>query len=63
MVSFFAKKARGMLARFAIKNRLTEPAQLTDLTMVGTFLVRKTQLKTCVYATLSVLRIRFVRGI
>ena len=35
MVSFFAKKARGMLARFAIKNRLTEPGQLTDFDYGG----------------------------
>ena len=35
MVSFFAKKARGMLARFAIKKRLTDPSQLTDFDYGG----------------------------
>ena len=35
MVSFLAKKARGMLARFAIKKRLTEPSQLTDFDYGG----------------------------
>ena len=35
MVSFFAKKARGMLARFAIKNRVTDPRQLLDFDYGG----------------------------
>ena len=49
MVSFFAKKARGMLARFAIKNRLTEPGQLTDFDYGGYILVRKTQTTQSLY--------------
>lgn len=35
VVSFFAKRARGLMARFAIINRLVEPAGLKDFTTAG----------------------------
>lgn len=35
VVSFFAKRARGLMARFAIINRLTEPAGLKDFAIAG----------------------------
>lgn len=35
MVSFFAKKARGAMARFVIQNRLTDPAALRDFDLGG----------------------------
>ncbi len=35
IVSFFAKKARGAMARFIIENRLTDPAAITDFTLGG----------------------------
>jgi cytoplasmic iron level regulating protein YaaA (DUF328/UPF0246 family) len=35
IVSFFAKRARGAMARFVIENRLTDPADLTDFTVGG----------------------------
>jgi len=35
VVSFFAKRARGLMARFAIINRLPEPAALKDFTVGG----------------------------
>ena len=35
IISFFAKKARGMMARFIIKNRLKNPEQLEKFNFVG----------------------------
>jgi cytoplasmic iron level regulating protein YaaA (DUF328/UPF0246 family) len=35
IVSFFAKKARGAMARFIVQNRLTDPAGLTDFDIGG----------------------------
>ena len=35
IVSFFAKKARGSMARFIIQNRLTDPAAILDFDMGG----------------------------
>ncbi|MEM8591159.1 MAG: peroxide stress protein YaaA [Pseudomonadota bacterium] len=35
MVSFFAKKARGAMARFVVQNRLTDPAGLKDFDLGG----------------------------
>ncbi|WP_158965166.1 peroxide stress protein YaaA [Chachezhania sediminis] len=35
IVSFFAKRARGAMARFAIRNRLTDPAQITGFDLDG----------------------------
>ncbi len=35
IVSFYAKKARGAMARFIIQNRLTDPAALTDFDTGG----------------------------
>lgn len=37
IISFYAKKARGMLARFAIKNRITNPEDLTEFSEQGYF--------------------------
>lgn len=34
-ISFFAKKARGSMARFIIQNRLTDPASLCDFDLGG----------------------------
>lgn len=35
IVSFFAKKARGAMARFVVQNRLTDPAALTEFDTGG----------------------------
>ena len=35
IISFFAKKARGMMARFIIKNRLMNPEQLAEFNFGG----------------------------
>ncbi len=35
IVSFFAKKARGQMARFLVKNRLTDPQELKDFRAGG----------------------------
>ena len=35
VVSFFAKRARGLMARFIIQNRLTDPEKLRDFTETG----------------------------
>ena len=35
IVSFFAKKARGAMARFIVEHRLTEPEGLKDFTTGG----------------------------
>jgi len=35
IVSFYAKKARGAMARFIIENRLTDPAQITEFDTGG----------------------------
>ncbi|WP_299786549.1 peroxide stress protein YaaA [uncultured Marivita sp.] len=35
IVSFFAKKARGAMARFVIQNRLTDPASILDFDLGG----------------------------
>ena len=37
IISFYAKKARGMMARFTIKNRITNPADLTEFNEQGYF--------------------------
>ena len=35
IVSFYAKKARGVMARFIVQNRLTDRAELQDFNAVG----------------------------
>ncbi|QBH97463.1 peroxide stress protein YaaA [Limnobaculum zhutongyuii] len=35
IISFYAKKARGLMSRFIIKNRLTRPEQLVDFNLEG----------------------------
>ncbi len=35
VIAFYAKKARGMMCRYAIKNKLTEPEQLKSFDMDG----------------------------
>lgn len=35
VISFYAKKARGLMSRFIIKNRLTKAEQLTDFNLEG----------------------------
>ena len=35
IVSFFAKKARGAMARFIVQNRLTDPSALKDFDLGG----------------------------
>lgn len=35
IISFYAKKARGLMSRFIIKNRLTRPEQLVDFDLEG----------------------------
>ncbi|PVZ88939.1 peroxide stress protein YaaA [Serratia sp. S1B] len=35
VISFYAKKARGLMSRFIIKNRLTQPQQLMDFNLEG----------------------------
>ena len=35
VISFFAKKARGMMARFIIKNRLNDPKDLENFNAEG----------------------------
>ena len=35
MISFFAKQARGAMARFVVDNRLTDPADLRGFTTGG----------------------------
>ncbi|MDR0807025.1 MAG: peroxide stress protein YaaA [Enterobacteriaceae bacterium] len=35
IISFYAKKARGLMSRFIIKNRLTRPEQLVDFDLDG----------------------------
>jgi len=35
MISFFAKKARGLMARYIIQNQLTEPEQLKSFNLAG----------------------------
>nr|VUD26506.1 UPF0246 protein YaaA [Salmonella sp. NCTC 7297] len=37
VVSFYAKKARGLMSRFIIENRLTKPEQLTAFDREGYF--------------------------
>lgn len=37
VISFYAKKARGLMSRFIIQNRLTQPEQLKDFTLEGYF--------------------------
>ena len=37
MISFYAKKARGLMSRFIIQNRLTKPEQLTGFNSEGYF--------------------------
>ncbi|RLM28195.1 hypothetical protein BIY29_00635 [Brenneria alni] len=37
IISFYAKKARGLMSRFIIKNRLTQPEQLKDFDLEGYF--------------------------
>ena len=35
MISFFAKKARGMMARFIVENRIDFSEQILDFNMAG----------------------------
>ena len=35
VISFYAKKARGLLARYVIQNQLQDPAQLIDFNLAG----------------------------
>lgn len=35
IISFYAKKARGLMSRFIIQNRLTKPEQLVDFNLEG----------------------------
>jgi len=35
LVSFFAKKARGLMSRFIVKNQLTEPEQIKEFSLGG----------------------------
>ena len=35
LISFFAKKARGLMARFIVNNRLTEPEDIKDFNLEG----------------------------
>ncbi|MEX3021343.1 peroxide stress protein YaaA [Kluyvera sp. STS39-E] len=37
VISFYAKKARGLMSRFIIENRLTKPAQLKEFNSEGYF--------------------------
>lgn len=37
IISFYAKKARGLMSRYIIENRLTKPEQLTDFNSDGYF--------------------------
>lgn len=37
MISFYAKKARGLMSRYIIQNRLTKPEQLTAFNSEGYF--------------------------
>lgn len=37
VISFYAKKARGLMSRFIIQNRLTQPEQLKDFDLDGYF--------------------------
>ncbi len=46
VVSFYAKKARGLMSRFIIENRLTKAGSLPRLTVKGISLMKKPPLKT-----------------
>jgi len=35
IISFYAKKARGAMARFIVQNRLSDPAQIVDFDLGG----------------------------
>ena len=35
LISFFAKKARGLMARFIVTNKLTEPEDIKDFNLEG----------------------------
>jgi cytoplasmic iron level regulating protein YaaA (DUF328/UPF0246 family) len=35
IISFYAKRARGLMARFAVENRITDPADLRDFNLEG----------------------------
>jgi cytoplasmic iron level regulating protein YaaA (DUF328/UPF0246 family) len=35
IISFYAKRARGLMARFAVENRITDPADLHDFNLEG----------------------------
>ena len=35
MISFYAKKARGMMARYLIENQVTQLSQLKEFTVAG----------------------------
>jgi cytoplasmic iron level regulating protein YaaA (DUF328/UPF0246 family) len=37
VISFYAKKARGLMSRYIIENRLTKPEQLTRFDSEGYF--------------------------
>ncbi|ACF92862.1 peroxide stress protein YaaA [Salmonella enterica] len=45
VVSFYAKKARGLMSRFIIENRLTKPEQLTAFDREGYFFDEETSTK------------------
>jgi cytoplasmic iron level regulating protein YaaA (DUF328/UPF0246 family) len=35
IISFYAKRARGLMARYVVENRITEPADLKDFNLDG----------------------------
>jgi len=35
IISFYAKRARGLMARFAVENRITDPADLREFNLEG----------------------------
>jgi cytoplasmic iron level regulating protein YaaA (DUF328/UPF0246 family) len=41
VISFYAKKARGLMSRYIIENRLTQPEQLTALIAKAISLMRR----------------------
>ncbi|SUG21584.1 UPF0246 protein YaaA [Salmonella enterica subsp. arizonae] len=49
VISFYAKKARGLMSRFIIENRLTKPEQLTAFNSEGISLMKKSPHKTSWY--------------
>jgi len=45
VISFYAKKARGLMSRYIIENRLTKPSQLTGFNSEGYFFDEETSVK------------------